>query len=140
MEGNVAYISSNHVRQNKPAVKAEPKTAAKTVAKKAVRTTAKTATKTAAKPRTGVVSTLFVLFIAFGALAVLVSRYAMVSSIGAQNNSLKNNIKQVEAKMEELKLDMELRDDLQYVQDTAQDELGMIYPTPDQKFHVDTSS
>ncbi len=136
MEGNVAYISSNHVRQNKPVVKAEPKTAAKTVAKKAVRTTA----KTAAKPRAGVVSTLFVLFIAFGALAVLVSRYAMACSIGAQNNSLKNNIKQVEAKMEELKLDMELRDDLQYVQDTAQNELGMTYPTPDQKFHVDTSS
>jgi cell division protein FtsB len=81
-----------------------------------------------------------VLFIAFGALAVLVSRYALVCSIGTQNNALKKNIDSVQAQMDDLKLRIEFDDDLNYVQDTAQNELGMTYPTPDQKIHVDLSS
>ena len=130
MDGNVAYISSDYVRKNKPVADARPapKAAAKTVA------------KTAAQPRTGIVSTLIVLFIAFGALAVLVSRFAMACSIGTQNNALKKDINAVQARMDELKLQIELDDDLQYVQDTAQNELDMTYPTPDQKIHVDLSS
>ncbi len=138
MDGNVAYISSDYVRKNKPAADAQtaPKAAAKTAAKAA----AKTAVKKAEKPRTGFVSTLIVLFVAFGALAVLVSRYAMVCSIGTQNNALKNDINAVQARMDELKLQIELDDDLQYVQDTAQNEMDMTYPTPEQKIHVDLSS
>ncbi len=138
MDGNVAYISSDHVRKNKPVADARPapKAAAKAVAKPA----AKTAVKTAAQPRTGFVSTLIVLFIAFGALAVLVSRYAIVCSIGSQNNVLKKDISAAQTRMDDLKLKIELDDDLQYVQDTAQNELDMIYPAPDQKIHVDLSS
>lgn len=126
MQGNVAYINSDYVRQT-----AKPATVARPAVKMAV--------KTAAKPRTGIVSTLLILLIAFGALAVLVSRFAMVCSIGAQNNALKKNIQTVEAQMEALKLDMELRDDLQYVQNAAQEELGMNYPRPEQKIVVDMS-
>lgn len=134
MEGNVAYINSDYVRKNKPVAgeRSMPKAAAKKVAK--------TAVKTAAQPRSGIVSTLLVLFIAFGALAVLVSRYAIACSIGTQNNALKKDINAVQARMDDLKLRIELADDLQYVQDTAQNELGMTYPTPDQKIQVDLSS
>ena len=138
MDGNVAYISNDYVRKNKPVAAAHtaPKAAAKTVAKAAV----KTAVKKAEKPRTGFVSTLIVLFVAFGALSVLVSRYAMVCSIGTQNNALKKDINAVQARMDELKLQIELSDDLQYVQDTAENELDMAYPTPDQKIQVNLSS
>ena len=132
MDGNVAYISNNNVRRPPAVAKPAPKAAVRPVAKKAV--------NTAARPRAGVASTLIVLFIAFCALAVLVSRYAMVCSIGSQNNSLKKDIRNAEVMMEELKLKMELRDDLQYVRDTAQNELGMTYPVPEQKIHVNLSS
>ena len=126
MQGNVAYINSDYVRQT-----AKLATAARPAVKAAV--------NTAAKPRTGILSTLLLLLIAFGALAVLVSRFAFVCSIGTQNNVLKKNIQKVEAQMEALKLDMELRDDLQYIQNTAQEELGMNYPRPEQKIVVDMS-
>lgn len=125
MQGNVAYINNNYVRQNRPAaaVKASPKTAA----------------DKAAKPRTGLASTLFVLLIAFGAMAALVSRYAVVCSVGSQNNALKEDIQTAESQIEDVKLQIELNDDLEYVQDTAENDLGMKYPDPDQKIYVDTS-
>jgi len=142
MQGNVAYISSDIVRYANPApgVRTTPRKPVKTVARPAAKTAARPAAKTAAQPRTGFVSTLVVLFIAFGALAVLVSRYAVACSIGAQNNSLKMDIEAAQAKMDELSLNIELRDDLQYVQDTAENELGMTYPTPEQKINIDKTA
>ncbi len=140
MDGNVAYISSDHVRKNKPVADAQPasKAAAKTVAKPAAKNAAKNAEKSA--PRAGIVSTLIVLFIAFSALAVLVSRYAIACSVGSQNNALKKDITAAQARMDELELKIELDDDLQYVQDTAQKEMDMTYPAPEQIKHVDLSS
>ncbi len=126
MEGNVAYINSGYVRQTKPATVARP--------------TVKAATKTAVRTRTGIVSTLLLLLVAFGALAVLVSRFAVACSIGVENNALKRNIQKVETQMEALKLDMELRSDLQYVQSVAKEKLGMGYPRPEQKIVVDMSN
>jgi len=138
MDGNVAYISSDYVRKNKPV--ADARTVSKAAAKTAAKPAAKAAVKTAAKTRTGLVSTLFVLFIAFGALAVLVSRYAIVCSVGFQNNALKKDINTAQARMDELELKIELDDDLQYVQDTAQNEMDMTYPAPEQIKHIDLSS
>jgi cell division protein FtsB len=150
MQGNVAYISSDIVRYNRPAadVRTTPETPAKTAARPAVaktvkpaaKTTVKPSAKAAAQPRTGFVSTLIVLFVAFGVLAVLVSRYAMVCSIGAKNNTIKNEITAVQAKMDALQLQIELDDNLQHVQEAAENELGMTYPTPEQKIQIDTGA
>ena len=150
MQGNVAYISSDSVRHNRPdtGVKTAPKAPAKTVARPAVKTKAKPAVNTAVKPsakadvkpRTGFISTLIVLLVAFGALAILVSRYAVVCSIGTQNNALEKSIAAVEAQMDELQLKIEMSDDLQMVQEKATSELGMSYPTPEQKINIDTAA
>jgi cell division protein FtsB len=150
MQGKVAYISSDIVGYTRPetGVKTTPKTPAKTVARPAVKKSVRPAVKAAAKPsakadtrsRTGFISTLIVLLVAFGALAVLVSRYAAVCSIGTQNNALEKSIAVVEAQMDELQLKIEMDDDLQKVQEEAVGELGMIYPTPEQKISIDTAA
>ena len=79
MDGNVAYVSSGF-------------------AKKKIQQTAKAA-RTLSRPRkkakSGLASTLFVLFIAFCALAMLISRYAIVCSIGSQNNELERKIERL---------------------------------------------
>jgi cell division protein FtsB len=150
MQGNVAYISSDLVRQNRPetGVKTAPKTPAKKVARPAAKRNAKPAVNTApkpsakaeARPRAGFISTLIVLLVAFGALAVLVSRYAAVCSIGTQNNTIEKNIAALEAQMDELQLKIEMDDDLQKVQEKAVGELGMTYPTPEQKISIDQAA
>lgn len=121
-EGNVAYISNAFMdgAARKPAV--STKTAVKP----------KAAPRKAEQPKKGLVSTLFVVFVAFCALAVLVSRYAVASSVGRQNNNLEQSIAAVENQIDALKVDLELKDNLVYVQQSAQQDLGMTYPDPDQ--------
>ena len=120
MDGNVAYINNGFARQ-----KAQPAVAAK---------------KQVKPKKTGVVSTLAVLFIAFCAMAALVSRYAIVCSVGAGNNAIEKDITALEAQIDKLEVDLELRDNIEYIQDTAEQELGMVYPQPDQRISIDSSS
>lgn len=121
IEGNVAYICNDFTEKapRKPA---------------AVRPTAKTkaAPRKAEQPKKGLVSTLMVAFVAFCALAMLVSRYAVACSVGRQNNNLEQSIAAIENEIDALKIDIELKDDLVLVQQTAQQELGMSYPDPEQ--------
>lgn len=123
MDGNVAYINngfaSKKVKQSAAAVKKDA--------------------KQNKQNKSGLASTLFVFFIAFSAMALLISRYAAISSIGLDNNKLENGIKTVETKIEELQIDMELRDNLEEVQNYARQELKMTYPTQDQKIYIDMS-
>ena len=120
MDGNVAYINNGFAK------------------KKVVQTTS-AKKKKAKHQKTGIASTLFVLFIAFCAMAALISRFAAITSIGLENNELENSIEIVETKIEALEMDMELRDNLEYVQNYARQELGMKYPGQDQKIYIDTS-
>ena len=130
MEGNVAYINNGFanqkVAQPRPAVKKQnhvrPAAAAKKQAKRA---------------RAGLISTIFIILVAFGAMSLLVSRYAAVCSIGSANNSIEQSIKEMETQIEALRINIELKDDLQYVQNTAQNDLGMTYPTQDQIINID---
>jgi cell division protein FtsL len=127
IEGNVAYIS-NAFPERKP--RTAP--AVKPVLKTAVKPAAKPAAKPAVRPKKGLASTLLVIFIAFAAMSALVSRFAAACSVGAQNNELKENIAAVQTRIEALQVDIEIRDDLTWVQQTAQQEMGMVYPDPDQ--------
>ncbi|MDD5018189.1 MAG: hypothetical protein PHO15_08845 [Eubacteriales bacterium] len=120
MEGNVAYINSGF-------------------AKKKVAQPAKVAKKEVKRVRAGLFTTIFVIMVAFGAMALLVSRYAAICQVGAANNEIEQNIEEIESKIEALQIDIELRDDLEYVQDTARDALGMTYPNQDQVIYIDAS-
>ena len=143
MRGNVAYINSDIVRQTRPGagVKTMPKAPARPIARPGAKPVARTAQKAVtaaqAKPHAGLVSTLVVVIIAFCALAVLVSRYAAVCAIGTQNETLRKQITAMEAQIDELQLQIEMDDDLQKVQEKAVGELGMTYPTPEQKIGID---
>jgi cell division protein FtsL len=99
----------------------------------------KAAAKQAKRVHTGVVSTIFVIFVGFCALSVLISRYAAISTIGSENSKIKSDINAVEVKIEELKVDMELQDNLENVRDTALNVLKMTYPDQSQKVYIDMS-
>jgi len=144
MQGNVAYINSDIVRQTRPGagVKTMPKAPARPVvrpnARPAVRTAAaKAVTAAQVRPHKGLVSTLVVVIVAFCALAVLVSRYAAVCAVGTQNEKLRKQIAVMEAQIDELQLQIEMDDDLSEAQEKAVSELGMTYPTPEQKIGID---
>ena len=133
IEGNVAYIS-NGFAEAKPRPAARP--AVKPAAKPAARP--KAVAKPAVQPKKGLASTLMVLLAAFAAMALLVSRYAEASAVSTQNNGLKENIAAVETQIEALKVDIEIKDDLLSVQQTAQQQMGMTYPSPDQIIGAET--
>lgn len=120
MEGNVAYVSNGFAKKKvqQPKVSAKKKPAHKK------------------KTKSGLLSTLVVLFIAFGALALLVSRYAVVCSIGSQNNELEQRLEKIEAQIDNMAVDLELKDDLEYVHNSAQADLGMKYPQQSQKITI----
>ena len=148
MQGNVAYINTDPVR---PVRKAQPSTQAKPARKTQVkpaqkpRSNAKADTKAAAirreraASRKGLASTLFVIFLAFCALSFMISRYAALCTIGVQNNTIKEDIAMIEGEIDKLQLDMELRDNVEFIQDTAKNELHMVYPTQDQKKTINMS-
>jgi cell division protein FtsL len=122
--GNAARGSSAVVRIN---------TAPKLSARKAA------ALKHAKRIRAGAASTILVVFVAFCALSLLISRYAAISAIGSDNNKLKNSINDVQVKIEQLKVDMELQDNIENVRNTALNVLGMKYPDESQKVYIDMS-
>jgi len=144
IDGNVAYIDSGFAKKKVVQTKtaAPKKKAATSAAKPKKKTTAaaKPAKKQVKRGKGAVISTLALCFVAFCALALLISRYAAVYAIGAQNNELENSIAQTQAEIEALQVDMELRDDIEYIKNTARDELKMTYPTQDQKVTIDLSS
>jgi|APSaa5957512622_1039677.scaffolds.fasta_scaffold29657_2 hypothetical protein len=117
MDGNVAYVNSGF-------------------AKSKVRQPARKAKARTKHSRAGLGMTMFVMFAAFCALTLLVSRYAVVCSIGAQNNALEQQIITIEGQIDNLAVQLELKDDLEYVQNVAQGELGMKYPDQSQKVSI----
>ena len=142
MEGNVAYINSGFSERipGKPRKVKQGQTAGHLKTAKRPQTARRIAEikKEARKKRAGLASTLFVLIIAFGAMALLISRYAAVCAIGAQNSEIEDKIEAVETEIDKLQIDLQLQDDLEYVLETAQDELGMVYPSQDQRVYMNT--
>ena len=151
MDGNVAYIDSGFARKKasrpaqtarpgkKPTAAAKPKAkqTATTKPRKKPATAVKPAVKQAKKPKGALISTLAVLFVGFCALALLISRYAAVCAVGVQNNDIEQSIEETQAQIEALQVDMELRDDITYIKNTATGELNMTYPMQDQKIYID---
>lgn len=117
MDGNVAYVNRGFAKQK-------------------VRQPTRKAKEQAKHRGKSLAMTMFVLFAAFAALTLMVSRYAAVCSIGAQNNALEEQIVTIEAQIDNLAVELELKDDLEYVHNVAQVELGMKYPDQSQKIFI----
>jgi len=153
MRGNVAYINNDFLStQPMQRPKPQPKRGAKaypgarmqpTVLVAQLKNALQQKTQEALQPERshapgrGLASTIFVLFVAFCALALLVSRHASIASIGVKNNALHNSIAAIEAQIEDLELELELRSTLEDVQNTARQELGMTYPVQNDKIFID---
>lgn len=138
MQGNVAYISTDTDRP-KPRPAAPKKPSQKSKAQAAAKAKAEAMKRERAESRKSLVSTLVVVFVAFCALSLLVSRYAAICTIGAQNNEIKSGIQSLEAQIDSVSLDMELKDNVEEVQSKAQDDLNMSYPRQDQKISINMS-
>ncbi len=146
MQGNVAYIS---IDPERPATKSRP--AAQPAQKKQTKPQPKSKAQAAAaarqqaekrervRSRKSLISTLFVIFVAFCALSLMVSRYAVICTIGVRNNDIKESIEALDAQIDELSLEMEIGDNVEVVQSKALDELKMAYPRPDQKISINMS-
>jgi len=148
MQGNVAYINTDPVRtvrkaqpgtQARPAQKAQAKPIRKPLNKAKTAAKAEVLRREKAASRRALASTLFVIFLAFCALSLLISRYAALCSVGVQNHVIKQDIAALEAQIDKLQLDMELTDNIEDVQNTAKNELKMAYPRQDQKITINMS-
>ena len=146
MQGNVAYINTDPTRHE-----ARPRPAARPAQKIQVDPQKKSKAQAAAKAkelsqkrervqsRKSLISTLFVVFVAFCALSLMVTRYAEICTIGARNNEIKENIEALDAQIDQVSLQMELSDNVEVVQSKAQNELKMAYPRQDQKILMNMS-
>lgn len=146
MQGNVAYISIDPERPATktrpaahPARKAQRKQQPKSKAQAAAAARQQALRRERVRSRKSLISTLFVVFVAFCALSLMVSRYAVICTIGIRNNEIKENIEALDAQIDELSLEMELSDNVEVVQSKAQDELHMAYPRQDQKISMNMS-
>lgn len=139
MRGNVAYINNNNFLDVRSTPWERPRPAAKQPERLTQNTVTLSSHKTdcARKEGKGLASTLTVLFIAFCALALLVSRHAEIVQIGLKNNQIMREISKLETKAEDLKLDLELRSTLESVQTIARQQLGMTYPLENQRIFID---
>lgn len=151
MEGNVAYIDTGSPKSQRAfwgestgysendATRRQHADARKKSAAKQKAAKQAAAAAQAKNLRKGIASTIAVIFIAFCALALLVSRYAAICTINSENNKLKGEIEAISVKTEDLKVQMELRDNLENVLDTAMHDLGMKYPVDEQRVYLDMS-
>ena len=145
MQGNVAYISIDPERpatKSRPAARPAQKPKAKQQPKSKVQAAAKAREQAQRRERVqsrkSLISTLFVVFVAFCALSLMISRYAAICTIGARNNEIKDNIEALNGQIDELSLEMELGDSVEDIQSKA-DELHMAYPRQDQKISINMS-
>ncbi|MDP2891996.1 MAG: hypothetical protein Q8O09_02530 [Bacillota bacterium] len=73
----------------------------------------------------------------FGACAGLVARYAQMTQMNEEVNTLKTQLAEEQRKLGSLKLDLTLATDLDKISQVALNELGMDYPKDDQIIYID---
>ena len=95
------------------------------------------ALKQAKRVRTGALTTIFVVFVAFCALALLISRYVVACGVNSENIALQSKIDKVQEQISDIKIRMEQNDSLKHIEDVAVNEFGMTYPEPGQKVRLD---
>lgn len=146
MQGNVAYISTDPVRHEarprpsaRPAQKIQVDPRKKSKAQAAAKAKELSRKRERVRSRKSLISTLFVVFVAFCALSLMIARYAEICTIGARNNEIKEGIEALDAKIDEVSLQMELQDNVEVVQNKALNDLKMAYPRQDQKILMNMS-
>ncbi len=142
MQGNVAYINTDptrHEARPRPAQKIQVDPKKKSKAQAAAKAKELSQKRERVQSRKSLISTLFVVFVAFCALSLMVARYAEICTIGARNNEIKENIEALDAQIDQVSLQMELSDNVEVVQSKAQNELKMAYPRQDQKILMNMS-
>ncbi len=93
-------------------------------------------TKTAARPAsTGVVSTILLIAAVFGILSFLLVRNAAITNLSLGNAAIQDRIEDLSQEIDQLKLDVTLKEDLSAIQQRAS-ELNMATPGSDQITYI----
>jgi len=87
-------------------------------------------TQTAARPA-GIVSTILLIAVVFGVLSFLLMRNATITNISLQNAEIQDRIETLAQNIDQLKLDITLKEDLGEIQKRAE-ELNMVAPASSQ--------
>jgi len=88
------------------------------------------------RQKTGLFSTLFVIFSIFAVLSYVIARYAVICSTSNEINDIKTQMQTVQQNSDELKADIAVNLDLGRIQDRAK-ELKMGFPTENQIIYLD---
>ena len=72
----------------------------------------------------------------FAIISLVVARYAVISSIALNNNSLKSQVETQQAELDELQLQTSMASDLQRIKKEATERLGMGFPKEYQVVNV----
>lgn len=99
-----------------------------------------TQTKPAVKPRprkTGLFSTLVILMSIFTIFSFVIARYAIICTASNDIGEIKTDIKEMQKKADELKVEITQKMDMSAVQQIAKDKLKMNFPKEDQIVFMD---
>ncbi len=91
------------------------------------RPAAKAAPRVATAASAGVVSTILLIAVVFGVLAFLMARNAAITNVSLENAEIQDRIEDLSQEIDQLKLDITLKEDLGAIQDRAL-ELNMATP------------
>lgn len=139
--GNNALVlnevfSEQAVRRRKVQQAQKVQSAPQTKQGKKVKTNNKPQIKPQPKQKTGLFSTLFIIFCLFGIFSFVIARYAIICSTGNKINDIKTQMHALQQKSDELKADIAVNLDLNNIQNRAK-ELKMGFPTENQIVYLD---
>lgn len=103
---------------------------------KKVKTSIKPQVKPRPKQKTGLFSTLFIIFSMFAILSFVIARYAIICSTGNEINDIKKQMQTLQQKSDEIKADIAVNLDLNQIQNRAK-ELKMGFPTEKQIVYLE---
>ena len=86
--------------------------------------------------RSGVFSTLFVVFLAFAAFSFIIARYSIICATGGEIDTLKKEIKTMQEEASAYSLRIAENLDMEHIQNIAGEQLKMGFPKPDQIVYV----
>ena len=122
--------------QKRVQAEARPKQAVKQQPKQAQKLKPRQAVQTQPKQKTGLFSSLVIVFCIFGILSFVIARYSIICSKGNDINDIKNKMTEVEKKSDEIKTDMAVNLDLGRIEQRAK-ELKMNFPKSDKIVYLD---
>lgn len=105
--------------------------------KKNIKPNIKTVAKPRKKNKKGILSTLFVIICVFAAFSFIIARYSIICSSSNEISIIKGEIKALEIKAEEYRLQISEKLDMEHIQEVASGKLKMGFPDENQIVYIE---